>query len=128
MFIGTIAGNIGKDDATLETTKGGMKYARFSVGVTVGSPKDKKTEWLDVTVWGAYGESIVSYATSGTPITLSGDLTAAPYIDKQGNARAGLRLKADKIKLQGKARAERPAQSGGGKPAFDQDLDDEIPF
>lgn len=133
-----VAGNVGKADAEVKETRGGDTVTTWSVAGTSGFGKSEKTEWFNCSLWGDRGEKIAEYITAGSPITVQGELSTREWEGRDGKMKTSLELRVDKIKLQGGKRKDdyddrRGSKGSGsqrkpGKPAFDQDLDDEIPF
>ena len=135
MIIVTVAGNVGKSDAEVKTLRNGDIVTSFSVAGTSGFGKSEQTEWFNCSLWGDRGEKIAEYITAGSPITVHGELSTRKWMNQKNEQQTSLELRVDKIKLQGGRREDRDDRrggsskpKGGGKPAFDQDLDDEIPF
>lgn len=132
-----VAGNVGKADAEIRTTRGGKEVVGFSVAGSTWSDGKEKTEWFNCSYWGDQAIGVAKYIKAGSAITVSGTLSTREWEAKDGR-RTSLELRVDKVKLQGGARhddgddrGERRGNSDkrqAGKPAFDQDLDDEIPF
>lgn len=126
MNIILVAGNVGKNNAETRATKGGESYTTFSVGADAGAGNNKKTLWYDCTIWGDRGEKVAQYLTTGTPVTITGELNTREWEDKKGVTQTSLTIRIDKLKLQGGKR-----DGGSGKPAggsYNDDLDDELPF
>ena len=137
MIIATVAGNVGKADAeVLESRNGGDSVTSFSVAGTSGFGKSEKTEWFNCSLWGTRGEKIAEYITAGSAITVHGELSTREWVDQKNEKRTSLELRVDKVKLQGGKREDGgdDRRSSGdndrkaSKPAYDQDLEDEIPF
>ena len=134
-----VAGNVGKSDAEVrESRTGGDSVTSFSVAGTSGFGKSEKTEWFNCSLWGTRGEKIAEYITAGSPITVQGELSTRKWMNQKNEEQTSLELRVDKIKLQGGKRDDGGRtndrrddgrdQKKAGKPAFDQDLDDEMPF
>ncbi len=119
----TIAGNCGKD-AELRATNSGDKVLGFSVAVEERGKDGKQTVWFDVSLWGKRGEAIAQYVTKGSKIAVSGELTTREY---EGKTYLG--VKADQVTLMGGKRDDAaPSGAGSAPSAFDDDMDDSVPF
>lgn len=145
MNVFTFSGRCG-GDAELRKTQAGESVLNFRVANDVGYGERKTTNWIDVSLWGKRGEAIAEYVKKGMKLTVSGELRLEEFTRKDGTPGAKLSVRANDVDLP--ARSEGGGQSGGGvnydqsigsgggaggqrgggKPAFDQDLDDEIPF
>jgi len=68
MFVSMIAGNLGKA-AELKTLPSGKTVCNFSVAV---KDREKKTKWVDCSLWGARGEAIARYLEKGTKVAIVG--------------------------------------------------------
>jgi single-strand DNA-binding protein len=140
MIVLTATGRVGKD-AELRSTNSGEKFLSFSVGSDIGYGQNKKTIWLDCSIWGKRGESLAQYITTGSSVTVIGEFGQRSYQNKQGETVTATTVKVMEVALQGGGQqaqqsAQHPTQSyskpaaqrPNSKLAFDQDLDDEIPF
>jgi single-strand DNA-binding protein len=113
----TVFGRIGKD-AELRETNGGTQVANFSVALNVYNKPgdDKRTTWVNATIFGKQAESLTQYLTKGTAVALSGDLVLRRYEGRDGSG-TRLDMAVNSVALLG----------GGQKPAAKSDSD-EIPF
>lgn len=120
-------GNIGADAELRHAA--GTPVCSFRVAVQQGFGDKATTDWVRVDLWGKRGESVQPYILKGGEIFVSGELSTDEY---QGKTQ--LRCRANDVKLIGKRR-----DSGGGghapradtgrpAPAFDPDLDSDVPF
>ncbi len=129
-----IAGNVGKD-AVLRRTKGGDAVLGFSVAVDNGKDKQgnkRDATWVDASLWGKRAESLESYITKGTKLTLIGRPTTLEH-----NGKAYLGIAVDDLTFMGGGQSGvsqgyDQGSQGGGYDSTPQgggsDLDDEIPF
>lgn len=156
MNILTISGNVGREPE-LRSTQSGEKVLSFSFANKVGFGEKAVTQWYDVSIWGKRAESLNGKISKGEKLILSGEQRLVEYQTKAGGTdkKNTLRVselefaggKSDSASTGGYAQdhqaplgggggqdyGARPATGGaggrgGGKPAFDQDLDDSIPF
>ncbi len=143
----SFSGRVGAD-AELRTTQSGEKVLSFRVANDVGWGDRKKTQWVDVSYWGKRAEAIAQYVTKGMKLGVVGEVTLEEFQRRDGTPGSKLAVKANDIDLGDKADGGSSGSSGGGyggggggggggssrggsgggKPAFDQDLDDTIPF
>ncbi len=140
----TFSGNVGAD-AELRSTNAGEKVLSFRVASNSGFGERKKTNWVDCSFWGKRAESVSPYIRKGVKLTIIGELSLEEFTRKDGTPGTKLAVRVSEIDLPSKAEngdagggggrdyGNVPAKGGaggrgGGKPAFDQDLDDPIPF
>lgn len=129
-----VAGNVGKADAEIRSTRNGDSVTTFSVAGTAISGGKKKTEWFNCSIWGERGEKLAQYITSGSAITVSGELSTREWEARDKTMKTSLEIRVSSVKLQGGGGRGDGEERGGSsnrrasKPAFDQDLDDEVPF
>lgn len=134
MIVITATGRVGKD-AELRSLNSGDKILSFSVGSDIGYGDKKQTIWLDCSIFGARGEKLAQFLTKGTSVTVIGEFGQRSYQNKSGETVTATTVKVMEVALQGGGQQaqqqsyqapSKPRQNS--KPAFDQDLDDEIPF
>ena len=82
VFMGRVA-----NDVDLRTTGNGTTVAKFSLAVDTGYGDNKKTSFLNHTVFGKSAESLGKYVQKGTKILVQSEATQNKYTDKDGNAR-----------------------------------------
>jgi len=128
-----IAGVVGKD-AELRRTGNGDAVLNFSVAVDQGKDKNgnkRDAKWYDASLWGKRAESLQSYITKGTKLTLQGRPTAREH---QGKVYMGIAVN-DLTFMGGSQRDGGQRDDGGyqqdqggyhGLP--NNDIEDTIPF
>jgi single-strand DNA-binding protein len=128
-----IAGTVGKD-AVLRRTGNNDAVLGFSVAVDQGKDKNgnkRDTRWYDASIWGKRAESLQSYITKGTKLTLQGRPTAREH---EGKVYMGIVV--NELSFQGGAsQRDTSQQDRGGRYTkqplgadYQGDLDDEIPL
>ena len=124
-----IAGTVGKD-AVLRRTGNNDAVLGFSVAVDQGKDKNgnkRETKWYDASIWGKRAESLQSYITKGTKLTLQGRPTAREH---EGKVYMGIVV--NELSFQGGVSQRDTSQGGGHQQPlgadYQGDLDDEIPF
>lgn len=108
----TVTGNLGHSATVQEIN--GRNYYKFSIAVA-GSAKDAPTEWVDV-LYPQFSESLGDLLRSGTKVLVVGKNTVRAYTDKEGRARAGESVWADKLEI---LKVNEPDDNA---PADDDDL------
>lgn len=121
---------LGKDAET-RFTSAGKAVTGFSAAVDSGFGDNKKTIWLDCSIWGERGEKIAEYLVKGSRHLIQGELGTREYEGK-----TYITVDVKEVKLGGKSgQSDRPAKSKESKPAhadassgFADDDSDSIPF
>jgi single-strand DNA-binding protein len=122
------AGRLGKD-SELRSTQSGTKVLNFSVGTDVRFGQNKKTVWIDCSIFGDRAEKLEQYLTRGMPVTVIGEGNLRTW-DANGKAGSAITCNVREISLQGTKRddASHAPATGGGWDAPPDDMDDAIPF
>ena len=125
----TIAGNIGKDAVT-RTTANGDKVTGWSVAVEDRSGQEKRTLWMDCSLWGKRGESLAQYLTKGSKVAVSGELST-----REHEGKTYLTIRAEQVTLLGggerrddQGQSQGGGYGAGGGPNSGGDMEDTIPF
>jgi len=63
---------LGKD-SELATTQSGKQVLKITAAYDVGWGDNKKTVWLDASMWGDRGSKIAQYLTKGTQVVIHAD-------------------------------------------------------
>lgn len=131
----TAAGRLGKD-GELRTTQKGESVLGFSVGTDVGYGDNKKTVWLECSVWGTRAEKLAPYLLKGASVTVTGAADMR-FWESNGKSGTSLTCRVSEVTLQGGKRDDgqqrqdsQSRSSGGGSSGWEPgaDMDDEIPF
>lgn len=125
----TIAGNIGKDAETRRTPNGDA-VTSWSVAVEERKGQDKRTLWVDCSLWGKRGESLAPYLTKGGKVSVSGEMST-----REHDGKTYLTLRAEQVTLLGGGQdtprndpaRQTPSGFNAGAHSLDDDLDS-IPF
>ena len=116
----TLVGNVGQDAElrTVNTAKGDVSVANFSIAISSGSGDDRQTQWVRVELWRNYAEAVAPYVKKGMKVTVEvKQVKLDAYADKDGEPQAVLVVVADKLHLPSRNRDE-----AGGETR------DDIPF
>lgn len=121
-----IAGTVGKD-AELRQTQNGDAVLGFSVAVDQGKDKNgqkRDAKWYDASLWGKRAQSLASYITKGTKVTLQGRPTAREY-----NGKVYMGIAVNELTFMGSAQPRQDAPMQQPAPRSEAlPIDDEIPF
>ena len=121
-------------DAEVRTTSQDKQVVNFSVA-TNESYKNKQgerveqTTYFDCAYW--LSAKVASLLTKGTLVELTGRVSTRAWVNKDGEARAGLNFHTSQIKLHGGSKrtetVQATAQSEGNSTAG-QGTEDDLPF
>lgn len=104
----TFAGRLGRDAETRHT-QGGNAVTNFSLAVDeYAGQGERRTLWIDCSMWGERGEKLAEYLAKGTPVAVSGQVGVRTY-ESQGETRAVVTLNVREVTLLGSR------QDGGGE-------------
>lgn len=125
-------GNLGRD-AEQRYTPNGDSIVNFSLPITSGFGDKQITTWLNCSVFGKRGESVLPYLKKGQQVGVSGEFAARPWTNKEGQEKLSLDLRVNDLTLLGSRPSETSA-SGVPQPkpneqntGFD-DFESDIPF
>ncbi len=91
-------GRLGKDPTTLQVTKEGKPFVRFSLAVDQG--KSQEAMWLNVICWDKVAEAVDKYARKGTSVFVQGRLQMQKYKDKTTQAeRLSVEINATNVQI-----------------------------
>jgi len=133
-----ISGNLTRDPE-LKATASGMSVLKLGVAVNDRRKNQQTGEWedfpnfVDVTVFGARGESLSRFLEKGSKVAIEGKLRWSQWENQQGEKRSKLEVIADDIEFLS-SRGE--GGGGGGRsysgptdmPAPDPIAEEDIPF
>lgn len=123
----TLVGYVGADAEvkSIDTAKGEVTVANFSIGISVGRGEERQTQWVRVEVWRKYAESVGPYIKKGMKVTVEvRQAKLDAYEDKHGDPQAALVVVAETLHL---PKVERDEDAPVGSRATRRDPDD-IPF
>lgn len=140
----TIAGRLGRD-AEHKVLPSGKEVINFAVAVDVGRGENKRTEWVDCSLWGERAAKLQPYLVKGKSVTLAGDFGLRTYLKKDGQPAGTITCDVQRLTLQGGREAEQTEAPAMAKPAMtpstwqapkqarpapptEAQLDDDIPF
>ncbi len=126
-----VAGHLGRDPE-MRYTQDGTPVTNFSVATTrrwtdrEGGQKEETT-WFRVSVWGKQAEPCNQYLTKGRAVLVEGMVSAQAFKGRDGEPRASLELRADRVVFLGGRPEQGPAVEGTGETPADNTVED-IPF
>ena len=100
MIISNIVGNLGKDAELKDTDK--TSVTNFSIATRDYNykTKEKETIWVDCSLWGKRGESLVNSLKKGTKVAVNGRLSIESYTSRNdGEVRFSIKMNVDHIDL-----------------------------
>jgi single-strand DNA-binding protein len=120
-----VIGNVG-NDPEMRYTPSGAAVTSFNVATnrrytTASGEQREETEWFTVKAWTRLAETCNQYVTKGMKVYVEGRLNSRPWIDRDGQARAGNEISATEVTfLDSRASAD----AEGGRPAAEPAQDD----
>ena len=125
-----VVGHLGRDPE-MRYTQEGTPVTSFSVATTrrwtsrEGEAREETT-WFRVSAWGRQAEVCNQYLSKGRLALVEGTVSASAWKGRDGEARASLELRADRVVFLG-GRGE-PAEAEAGPEVEEGTGEDEIPF
>lgn len=110
-----ITGNVGRDPE-MRADQAGGQFASFSVGVSVGTKQNPKTDWVDVTCNGKLSDLARNYIKKGTKILVEGFPSVNAYMNRENKPVGTLRVYASNIELLSKR--DDTAQDDHNEPVY----------
>lgn len=92
----TLIGRLTKDP-DLRITNSEKAVCTFSLAVDSGYGDNKRTDFIDIVVWGKQGENAAKYLTKGKMAAVDGRLQIRSYEDKNGVKRYATEVVADSV-------------------------------
>lgn len=120
MQILTVSGNIGKDGQIKQVRD--QSVLSFTVAVKQGWGDKSSTNWYRVQVWGKRAETLAERAVKGTKVCVHGEFTIGTW---EGKPQYDIRASEIEFMSGGQQQRTSAPQSS---PAYEDDLDDSIPF
>lgn len=128
-----VVGHLGRDPE-MRYTQEGTPVTSFSMATTrrwndrEGGLREETT-WFRVTVWGRQAEPCNQYLSKGRLVLVDGTITASAWKGRDGEPRATLELRADRVVFLGSRGESAPVEGGSAEPSLTEGLgEDEIPF
>ena len=110
--------NLGRD-AEVRHTQGGKAVASLALAYSVGYGNNKRTQWLEASLWGERAEKMAPYLTKGTKVLLTADDLVVEVFDKRNGA-TGAKLTARVVDLEFAGGRQESQGQGRGKGQFSQ--------
>jgi single-strand DNA-binding protein len=115
MFKLILTGNVGKSPEPRATQSGDV-FVTFSVGVSVGTKQNPKTQWVEVSCNGKLADVAGAHITVGQKIMVEGYPSVNAYINKNNEAIGTMRVNAHNIEFLSSKQSEHVGNSEQLKP------------
>lgn len=89
-----VTGNL-TADASLQYTTNEKAYSKFTIANNEGFGDNKKTTFLNCTLWGKGAENLNRFLIKGQKILVTGKIEINKYKDKEGNDRQNIEINVD---------------------------------
>ena len=124
MNVFTAIGRVGRD-AQVRYTGAGKAVAGWSLAVDDGWGENKKTVWLDCSLWGDRADKLAPHITKGAQLGVTGSIGTREH---DGKTYVTLRV-SDVTLLGGKGeRDQQQSQPSRQPPAKGDEFNDDIPW
>ena len=123
MIFSTVTGRLTKDAVTRQTQKGDS-VTGFSVASDFGFGENKRTDFVNCSLWGKRGEALAPYLLKGQQVTVIGESTQEEYEGKQSlkvPRVTEIILQGDSSKQKPKPDTDRVSESKVNNDPFDDD-------
>ncbi len=96
-----VIGNAGADPE-MRYTPSGAPVTNFPIATNrtytgQGGERQEETEWFRVVAWANLAEQVNQYVSKGKKIYVEGRLKSSPYVDRNGQARSGNDIVANRV-------------------------------
>lgn len=132
-----LTGNVGRDPE-VRVDQAGTEFATFSVGISVGTKQNPKTDWVDISCGGKLVDIARNYIRKGSKLLVEGYPSVNAYLTKESKPAATIRVYANNIELLSRKEddatslnVEHPSESVYQLPEIDNNVNlksDDIPF
>lgn len=119
----TFIGRLGADpEQRYIETRGGGSAPLVTFSLACDQYPDDKPLWVDVAVWDERLQGFAAkHLRKGSGVAITGKLSAKPYNTRDGEARSGLQLKADRIEFVGGKKEDGQPKADSGYANYDND-------
>jgi len=95
-----VTGNVGRDPEIRADQSGGQ-FVTFSLGISVGTKQNPKTDWVDVSCNGKLAEVARNFVKKGSKLLVEGFPSVNAYINRENKAVGTLRINAHNFEFIG---------------------------
>lgn len=96
----SIAGRLGQE-ASHKVLPSGKEVVNFTVAVDKGRGENKKTIWVDCSLWGERAAALGPYLTKGKQVAISGEFDLRVFEKKDGTPGASITCDVKSLTLMG---------------------------
>ena len=93
-----VIGNVGAEPV-LRKTEGGLSVLNISIATTYKTPKQERTDWHRVVLWGVLAEHAARNLRTGSCILVSGRLSNSKWIDEAGVERLSTEIVGESMQI-----------------------------
>ena len=95
-----VTGNVGRDPE-VRADQSGNQFVTFSLGVSVGTKQNPKTDWVDVSCNGKLAEVARNFVKKGSKLLVEGFPSVSAYINRENKAVGSLRINVNNFEFIG---------------------------
>ncbi len=120
-----LIGRLGRDPE-LRATRGGKSVCSFSIATESAWKDDKgekqtRTEWHQISVWGAQAEACERYLAKGREVFVEGEIRSSKYQARDGTEKTAVEIVARDVRFIGNS-------GGNNKPVAAKEGSSDDPF
>ena len=93
-----LIGNVGRNPE-LRTDKADNNFVTFSLGVSVGTKQEPKTDWVDINCNGKLADIVMSHVKRGSKLFIEGFPSVSAYANQEGKPTAVQKVYASNLEL-----------------------------
>lgn len=112
-----LTGNVGRDPE-MRSDQDGNQFASFSLGVSVGTKQNPKTDWVDVSCNGKLADTVRTYVKKGSKLLIEGFPSVNAYINKENKAVGTLRVYVNNLEFIGSKREDSSTDDYSNSPVY----------
>lgn len=95
-----VTGNVGRDPE-VRMDQNGNQFVTFSIGVSVGTKQNPKTDWVDISCNGRLADVAKNFVKKGSKLLVEGFPSVNAYINRDNKAVGTLRINASNFEFIG---------------------------
>lgn len=112
-----VTGNVGRDPE-VRSDQSGSQFVTFSIGVSVGTKQNPKTDWVEISCGGRLVDVARNYVRKGTKVLIEGFPSVSAYMTKENKPAASMRVYANNLELLSKREDDSPSGDYNNDPVY----------
>ncbi len=112
-----VTGNVGRDPE-VRADQSGSQFVTFSIGVSVGTKQNPKTDWVEISCGGKLVDVARNYVKKGTKVLIEGFPSVSAYMNKENKPAASMRVYANNLEFLSRKEDETPSNDYNNDPVY----------